>query len=811
MPPTSASKGVLVSRASSRRARIATLAALGVVSGLVPLAVTASPAQAAGPVTINLLATNDFHGRIKSNNAEAGAAVLAGAVKQLRAENPNTVFAAAGDLIGASTFESFVAQDKPTIDALNEAGLEVSAAGNHEFDQGYDDLINRVMAPESPSNPLGGATWKYIAANVKMKASGNPALDPTWVKTFNMGTADEVKVGFVGAVTEHLPELVSPGGIADIEVTDIVAAVNTEADKLKTEGVDLVVMLVHEGAPSTNCETMDDNPASDFGSIITGANDNVDAIVSGHTHLAYDCSFPVAGWAGRAVTERPVVSAGQYGSKLNQIQFTVDPATNAVAAVETDILSLASCNATCAANPVVWTPNYPVDDATKAIVDAAVAESDVLGAVKIGEIAGAFRRAARPKADDPTSTEENRGGESTAGNLVAEAQRWATSGEESGAAQIAFMNPGGLRADLLGTGTEAFPRDLSYKQAAVVQPFANTLVNMRLTGAQISTVLEQQWQPEGSSRPFLRLGTSDGFTYTYDPTAAAGSRIIAMYLNGVPLVLTKSYSVTVNSFLSTGGDNFAELANGTAKRDTGKIDLSAMVDYLAEFADDEPLAVDYSQHAVGVTFPQDAPAAYKPGDTVSFLVSSLAMSGAGDVQDTTLSVKLGKTQLGTATVDNTVAPGTTDDESGTALVSVTLPDSAPGGAQKLTLVGNATGTSIKVPITVESVALTPSKVTIKVNPKKIVAGKTRARIGIFVTADGDKASGKVLVRVAGEVYQATLKNGRALVKLAIFGRPGSKVATVAYSGSTTSSPQSIRVRFEVAPRQRRQPPALPDT
>ena len=94
--------------------------------------------------------------------------MLSGAVKQLRGGNPDTVFAAAGDLIGASTFESFIQKDKPTIDVLNEAGLEVSAAGNHEFDQGYDDLVNRVMKPyDATTNEFGGAKWQYIAANIR--------------------------------------------------------------------------------------------------------------------------------------------------------------------------------------------------------------------------------------------------------------------------------------------------------------------------------------------------------------------------------------------------------------------------------------------------------------------------------------------------------------------------------------------------------------------------------------------------------------------------------------------------------------------
>ena len=234
---------------------------------------------------------------------------------------------------------------------------------------------------------------------------------------------------------------------------------------------------------------------------------------------------------------------------------------------------------------------------------------EVLGAQPLGQIGGAFNRAKLAN-----GTTENRGGESTLGNLVAEVQRWATEAPESGSAEIAFMNPGGLRADMTGTGTGPFPRTLTFKQAALVQPFANTLVNMDLTGAQIKTVLEQQWQPRDSlnrllTRPFLRLGVSEGFEYTYSErivtefpldnpatpdvdeslTSYQGryGTVTGMWLNGVPIDPAATYSVTVNSFLATGGDNFFELNNGAGKRDTGKIDLTAMVDYMAEFADDD--------------------------------------------------------------------------------------------------------------------------------------------------------------------------------------------------------------------------------
>ncbi len=697
---------------------------------------------------VQILGINDFHGRIQANGQEAGAAVLAGAVKQLREQEPNTVFAAAGDLIGASTFESFIAHDKPTIDALNAAGLEVSAVGNHEFDQGYNDLVNRVMAPyDATTNPYGGATWKYLGANVRMKASDNPALDPTWVKDFG-----GVQVGFIGAVTEHLGELVSPAGIADIKVTDIPTAVNAEADQLKAEGVDIIVLLVHEGAPTSSCDSVTGD--NDFGKIVKGVNKNVDAIVSGHTHLTYNCQVDVPEWAGRSVTQRPVVSAGQYGYNLDQLIFTTDEA-GAVKKVESNTIALTSKDA--AGN---WQPNFPAVSAVADIVKAAVDNAKVLGAKELGQIAGPFNRA-KINGTDSTGNPalvENRGGESTLGNLVAEAQRWATQSETTGNAQIAFMNPGGLRADMLGSGSD-YPRVLTYQQAATVQPFANTLVNMKLTGAQIKTVLEQQWQPESASRPFLRLGISKGFTYTYDPGAAAGEHVTGMWLNGTPIDTAASYSVTVNSFLAAGGDNFSELANGANKKDTGQTDLQGMVDFMGAVAKDTPLPVDYSQRSVGVSFPADAPSSYKPGDSVSFNLSSLALGGPGDKVDAEVSISIGSNVIGTATVDNTI--GTVgNDEYGTASVTVTLPADLPAGVTTLTVTGATTGTKVDLPgILVEAAQPPTSAVEVSLSAKDSVLEQGKGN-GVKLTAElrenGQKVRGGTVSFYDGETLLATV-------------------------------------------------------
>jgi 5'-nucleotidase len=736
-----------------------------------------APAAIEGATDVQILATNDFHGRLQPNafGGEAGAAVLAGAVKQLRAANPNTVFAAAGDLIGASTFESFIQEDKPTIDALNEAGLDVSAVGNHELDKGYDDLLNRVMAAyDADTNPLGGAEWQYIAANLEVTATGDPAVPATWTQTFG-----DINVGFVGAVTEDLPSLVSPDGIADLTVTDIVDSTNTYADQLKTDGADVVVMLVHEGSPTTNCATMAD-VGTTWGNIVNGVDANVDAIVSGHTHLAYNCSFQVQEWVdeARAVTERPVVSAGQYGQNLNQLIFSIDDVTGDVVGLTQALLPLHNAG-------------YPSDPTVEAIVADAVADADVLGAEQLGDIEGPFNRA---RLADGTT--ENRGGESTLGNLVAEVQRWATEAPESGSAQIAFMNPGGLRADMAGP-------TVTYKQAAVVQPFANTLVNMDLTGAQIETVLEQQWQRDGvgnvPSRPFLRLGVSEGFTYTYTetPVTVNGTdttqgEVVGMWLGGAPVDPAATYSVTVNSFLAAGGDNFRELANGAAKADTGKIDLEAMVDYLAEFASDAPLAVDYSQRAVEVTRPMRVPV----GGRVTFDVESWSMSAPSDETDAEIAVMLGDLEIGTATLDNTV--GTTPfDNTGSATIEVDLPNRTPVGRTNLRLVGAETGTEVLVPLRVTKGEV---RVTRSVSPRRIVKDETRAVVTVGVSnRDGVPVRGTVTVWAHGiEAVTARVRDGEAVLRLGVFSHAGEKVLKIKYSGSDLLAPKrsekTIRVR-----------------
>lgn len=605
----------------------------------------------AGTVEIDLLGINDFHGRIEKENPPspvAGAAVLAGAVDAYRAENPNTLFVSGGDNIGASTFTSFVAQDQPTLDALDAMGLDVSAIGNHELDQGRVDLDDRVI-PQ--------IEFPYLAANLYDRATGTPAFEESWVTEL-----DGVDVGFIGAVTAELPSLVNPTGIASLETRPIVPEVNRVAAALNDGDpangeADVIVLLVHEGPASPAIEDATDD--SVFGQIVAGVDPEVDVIFAGHTHQAHAHQIPVAGWP-EGLT-RPVVQSGQYGQNLAHVTLTVDATSGEVTANASEIVPLAPGGVAA----------FPADPEVAAIVEAARAEADVLGKVSLGQITDDFNRALQNPAGTPPVADTNRGGESTLGNLVADVQLWAT---RDAGTQIAFMNPGGLRADLryASSGPEDPDGNVTYREAADVQSFANTLVTMTLTGSQVVDVLEEQWQPAAASRPFLKLGVA-GLTYTYDPTAPAGERITDVLVGDTPLDPAGSYTVVANSFLAGGGDNFATLAEGEDKRDSGRVDLQAFVDYLAEFS---PVSPDLAQRAVGVDL-GDVPAeGYLPGSTVTVALSSLLFSAGEPQAGAEVALSIGGQVVATSPIDPTIVD--TTDEVGRATVSFTVPQDAAG-------------------------------------------------------------------------------------------------------------------------------------
>ena len=654
-------------------AALATATAVGLTLGAMAPA-QAAPApkgKEARSVDINLVTINDFHGRIEQSGTAAGIARLGSAVDAFRADNPNTVFAAAGDLIGASTFTSFIQKDVTTIDALNAAGLDVSAVGNHEFDQGFADLTDRVM-------PL--ADWEYLGANIHDAETGDPALPEYWLQKFQ-----GVTIGFVGAVTDELPSLVSPAGIADITVEAPVVAANRVADQLsdgkKNNGeADIVILLVHEGAASTNIADAVD-PASRFGKIVLGANDNIDAIVSGHTHLPYDHVITSADSPAFDHAPMPVISSGQYGERFSNMEISYDRATKTITKMDNTLYTMATAF-DAAGNVTAWL--YEPDPEIVPIVTAATAEADRLGNVVIGQAEGALNRAQRPgTVNGQPAQVENRGGESTLGNFVADVQLWSLNEDDQDrGVQITFMNPGGLRADI-NAG------DTTYREAANVQSFANTLVTLDLTGDQIRRILEEQWQPAGASRPFLKLGVNKALMYTYDPTAAQGSHITEIFLNGVALDPDTTYKVGANSFLASGGDNFVTFREGTNKADTGKIDLEAMVDYFETFGGATP---DYAQRAVGVDVVSVA------GGQATVNLSSLDFSTTEPKAGTVTVALEDGTVLANATVDPSYPTPNTFDEIGRATVTFPVPAGATAETRFVITTPTGTTSSFTLPL-----------------------------------------------------------------------------------------------------------------
>jgi 5'-nucleotidase len=266
------------------------------------------------------------------------------------------------------------------------------------------------------------------------------------------------------------------------------------------------------------------------------------------------------------------------------------------------------------------------------------------------------------------------------------------------------MNPGGIRADIESADGK-YPADVSYKQVADVQPFGDKIDIMDLKGSQIKTLLEEQWQPSGASRPILHLGLSEGFTYTYDPADAKNHHIIQMWLNGKPIDLNKTYTIVTNDFLAAGGDQFFEFANGKNLQETGRVDLQTFVNFMHLVAKGAPLQVDNSQRSVGIVFPKGAPKSYGPGDTVKFDLSSLTFpmpknADRQEQRDGKVEIKMGDKVLGTFKVAD-FTTSDKDDETGKATVSVVLPDTI-GKDAALTVVGTTTGTEVRLPVTLKA-------------------------------------------------------------------------------------------------------------
>ena len=521
-------------------------------------------AQSTMPVEVRLLAINDFHGNLRPPAGgiriadpddktkkiavpAGGAAPMATLVRQLREGRKNTIFVAAGDLIGASPFLSAMFHDEPTIEALSMMGLEIASVGNHEFDEGKDELLRMQNGGCHPQDkcqgphPFPGAKFHYLAASTVAKDTGKTIFPPYEIREF-----EGIPVAFIGLTLKGTPGIISPVSAAGLEFRDEAETVNALVPELKARGVEAIVVLIHEGGMPTGDYNDCPGISGAIVDIVRKFDRAVDVVVSGHTHQAYVCEID-----GRLVT-----SGDKYGTIVTAIDLKLDPVTHDVISARAD-------------NVIVRTGTYASDPEQTALLEA----YDKVAAPIANRRAGSVT--------DTLSRTPNETGESALGDIIADAQLAATKAAASGGAVLAVTNPGGIRTDI----TKKEDGAVTYADVFASQPFRNQLVTLTLTGSQIKTMLEQQWLDP--KRPRI-LQVSKGFAYTWDGARPTGERVLAdrMSLNGQRIDPAAGYRVTVNNYLAVGGDGFTALKDGTAPQ-FGIYDVDALYGY---FQANSPIA-----------------------------------------------------------------------------------------------------------------------------------------------------------------------------------------------------------------------------
>ena len=548
------------------------LSSLRLMGLAIAIALLAAAPATAKPtnVEVQLIGLNDFHGHLEPNTPgtisptggttdrvpAGGAEYLATHIRQIESQNQNTLVVSAGDLIGASPLLSALFHDEPTIEAMNQIGLDLNAVGNHEFDEGAAELLRMQRGGCHPTDgcqdgtPFGGADFGFLAANVVDADSGETLFPPYAIRKF-----DGIKVGFIGMTLEGTPDIVSPSGVAGLDFLDEAETANRYAEELRREhGVRAIVVLLHEGGAQTGAPAINGctGIAGAIVDIVNRTSDAVDMFMTGHTHNAYNC----------VIDGRPVTSASSFGRLVTDIDLSLDRRSKDVVEV--------------AANNVIVTQSVmKAPDISELIARYNTLAAPLRDRV-IGRLAADATRAATPS------------GENVMGNLIADAQLAATDDAGTGQAVAAFMNPGGVRADLQAG-------EITYGEAFTVQPFGNSLVTMTLTGAQLLDMLKSQWC--GALNPRILL-PSQGVTYSWSaataaaitnqPCASAANPVSNLQIGGTPVVATQSYRITVNSFLADGGDVFPVLRTGT-DRLGGAVDTDALEAYLAPSLTGPPL------------------------------------------------------------------------------------------------------------------------------------------------------------------------------------------------------------------------------
>jgi 5'-nucleotidase len=555
--------------------RFSTLATLGLLAACTTAPTPPPTLPPPAPLEVQILALNDFHGNLeppgqvvegaKGRVPVGGAAYLATALKNERI--PNSVTVGAGDLISASPLISSLFYDEPTIRALSDMGLDLAAVGNHEFDRGVDEL-KRMQAggckpPEAASprmsckvEPFAGAKFQYLAANV-VGADGQTIFPGTAIRRFGATT-----VGFIGMTLKETETLVSPEGTRGVRFAEEAGTANALVPYLKAQGADAIVLLIHQGGAIDG--KFDDQTCPGLSGDILPILDKLDpaigVVVSGHTHQAYICQVPVSGGGSRLLT-----SSGRYGSMVADIRLAFAPDGTLQGQRASFILAQGEAvkNARIDAplNPAYAV--YPADAGVAALVARHRAEASTIADRVVATISAPVTRG-------------EVGGESLASALIADGQLFVARAPDKGGAQVALMNNGGARTDLV----PAADGSVTYGQLFAMQPFANNVVTVSLTGADIKALLEQMFDSgtNTAARPNL-LMPSANMHYAYDRSKPAGQRVSVITIDGRPLVETRTYRVAVNNFLASGGDSFTVLIRGTNRADAG-LDLDVTEAYL---------------------------------------------------------------------------------------------------------------------------------------------------------------------------------------------------------------------------------------
>jgi 5'-nucleotidase len=526
-------------------------------------------------VQAKILGFNDFHGqlsegRLVGGRPVGGAAVLASYLETAAAGfEGRSLVIHAGDHVGASPPESALLQDEPSIQFLNlladddcrgakdalrdprrgkdDKGCNVvGTLGNHEFDEGKDELFrllyggNHANGPYLQS-PWRGAKFPYVNANVVSGPKQKPILPPYVIRKL-----DKVEVAVIGAVLKETPTIVTPAGVAGLSFLAEAQAINAQVKELKCKGIRTVIVSIHQGSSQASYTGSTDPNVTLGGAIapiVSALDDEIDVVISGHSH-----SFSNALVENANGHEILVTQAFSSSTAYDEIDLEIDVKTGDVVSKSAKIVTTYSDVA----------PGNVRDADVKALVDSAVA----LTAPLVNQVVGSFTASI-------TRTQSS-AGESTLGNLIADAQRAALGTD------FAFMNPGGIRQDLLFAKSASNPADADglalWGELFTIQPFGNSLVRLEVTGQQIYDLLNQQF----TVNRFLQVS---GLEYTWDNSLPAASRVVEVRKDGVALDKAATYSVTANNFIATGGDGFTVFLSA-ANPIGGPIDLDAFIDYI---------------------------------------------------------------------------------------------------------------------------------------------------------------------------------------------------------------------------------------